>query len=377
MTGLAIGEAARFPDDPLVCRVADLGFPWRTPLDLLRRDASGVRPARRVDMGIPAGYDVPGSAAIPCSSEGKMPDLARRRREAALIPAQDDPAGDRVAVTPPARALFAPAGRFRLPSSRLGTTYITVTKYVWTGDSYHDPLLYAYVGSAWRHYSARHAALRSGSNEPLVYDGPGSTRQLINHTDQSVTDTYEYEAFGNLLGSTGGTANPYKYVGSLGYYQTGSSLMHLCARYYMPEVGRSLQADPIRESLAPTIYFYARQNPVTYVDPHGWLPVYFPPLPWGKVKDWIWDRCEHSALCQMLNPENWSNANDCKAQCYYDCLKGQQVRAGIVAGVGTGVGAIAREGLGPIGLLAGFSTGELLALHDCAAQCGYGEAWIP
>ena len=86
---------------------------------------------------------------------------------------------------------------------------------------------------------------------------------------QNTTDTYSYEAFGNLMSSTGTTANPYKYVGSLGYYQTGSSLQHLGARYYMPEVGRFVQRDPLRiaENLLP--YAYAGNSPVNYVDPFG------------------------------------------------------------------------------------------------------------
>jgi YD repeat-containing protein len=107
-----------------------------------------------------------------------------------------------------------------------GNLQTILAKYVWEGNSYYDPLVFGYIGGAWRH--------------PL-YDGLGSTRQLINQTDQAVTDTYSYEAFGNLLASTGTTPNPYRYVGSLGYYQTGSSLQHLGARYYMPEIGRFLR----------------------------------------------------------------------------------------------------------------------------------------
>ncbi|UCH34642.1 MAG: RHS repeat-associated core domain-containing protein [Armatimonadota bacterium] len=128
----------------------------------------------------------------------------------------------------------------------------------------------SFVGSAWRDYSARHAALWSGSNEPRVYDGLGSTRQLINHTDQSVTESYEYEAFGNLMSSSGSTPNPYRYVGSLGYYQTGTSLMHLGARYYMPEVGRFLSQDEIGP---PASYVYAENSPCAAVDPSGYKSI--------------------------------------------------------------------------------------------------------
>ena len=86
------------------------------------------------------------------------------------------------------------------------------------------------------------------------------------HSDQSITDTYQYEAFGNLLSITGSTPNPYRYVGSLGYYATGSSLMHLGARYYMPEIGRFATPDPAG-NLNP--YGYCGNRPAVSVDPEG------------------------------------------------------------------------------------------------------------
>jgi len=134
-----------------------------------------------------------------------------------------------------------------------GDTYTTTAKYVWEGESYYDSLMYSLIGGAWRYH---------------LYDGLGSTRQLLQHSSPyNVTDTYQYEAFGNLLSSTGTTANPYKHVGALGYYQTGSSLMHLGARYYMPEIGRFLSQDPA--GVEPDPYVYARDNPVIEIDPEG------------------------------------------------------------------------------------------------------------
>jgi RHS repeat-associated protein len=133
-----------------------------------------------------------------------------------------------------------------------GDTYTTTAKYVWEGDFYYDPLIYSLIGGSWRYH---------------MYDGLGSTRQLMLHfSPYTVTDTYSYEAFGNLMASTGTTANPYKYVGSLGYYQTGSSLMHLGARYYMSEVGRFMSPDAIARIRG---YVSCNNNPVGYVDPTG------------------------------------------------------------------------------------------------------------
>jgi RHS repeat-associated protein len=86
-----------------------------------------------------------------------------------------------------------------------------------------------------------------------------------------VTDTYQYEAFGNLTGSTGSTPNPYRYVGSLGYYQTGTSLRHLGARYYMRELGRFFQRDRVVRP-SSSAYPYVEGGPTVRVDPDGEFP---------------------------------------------------------------------------------------------------------
>jgi RHS repeat-associated protein len=73
------------------------------------------------------------------------------------------------------------------------------------------------------------------------YDGSGSVRQL---TDASgvVTDTYDYDAFGNKIGSTGMTPNNYLYRGE--QYDPDLDLYYLRARYYNPSTGRFMSRDP-------------------------------------------------------------------------------------------------------------------------------------
>jgi RHS repeat-associated protein len=67
------------------------------------------------------------------------------------------------------------------------------------------------------------------------YDGHGSVRYL---TDASgaVTDTYTYDAFGNLINSTGSTANNYLFAGE--QYDPDLGLYYNRARYLDVRVGR-------------------------------------------------------------------------------------------------------------------------------------------
>jgi len=105
---------------------------------------------------------------------------------------------------------------------------------------------------------------------PLYYhfDGLGSTTELTDAT-QAVTDSYRYEAFGNLTAQAGNTRNAYRYVGSLGYYaDSDSGLMLLGARYYAPAVGRFVTVDPAKEG--GNWYGYVGSNPVRFVDPTGY-----------------------------------------------------------------------------------------------------------
>ena len=92
-------------------------------------------------------------------------------------------------------------------------------------------------------------------------------------TDASgaTTDTYEYDAFGNKIDSTGTTPNNYLYRGE--QYDPDLGLYYLRTRYYNPLTGRFLSRDP--EDGIPTDpmtmhkYAYADGDPVDSADPTG------------------------------------------------------------------------------------------------------------
>ena len=102
------------------------------------------------------------------------------------------------------------------------------------------------------------------------YDGQGNVRQLTNAAGV-VTDTYDYDAFGNLINRTGTTPNNYLYRGEL--YDPDLGLCYLRARWYNPVTGRFLSRDPVsgspRTPASLHKYNYASSDPVNRTDPGG------------------------------------------------------------------------------------------------------------
>jgi RHS repeat-associated protein len=105
----------------------------------------------------------------------------------------------------------------------------------------------------------------SGTTSYYGYDAHGDVRYLMDSTG-AVTDTYDYDAFGNLVGSTGTTPNVYRYQGEALDAETG--LYYLRARYYDPTVGRFLNVDPMTDE-GEHPYTYAGADPVNGHDPTG------------------------------------------------------------------------------------------------------------
>ena len=119
---------------------------------------------------------------------------------------------------------------------------------------------------------------RSNQDHWYLLDGLGSTRALTD-TSQRVTDTYSYEAFGNIRSSTGTTPNPFQYVGTLGYYaDDDSGLMLLTERYYNPSIGRFTACDPIARM---SEYTYVGNRPLNWVDPDGLVAIAIAPVAAG------------------------------------------------------------------------------------------------
>jgi RHS repeat-associated protein len=103
-----------------------------------------------------------------------------------------------------------------------------------------------------------------------VYDGHGSTRAL---TDPSgnVTDTYDYDAFGNEIHSTGTTPNEFLFAGE--QYDSDLHLYYNRARYLNTSTGRFWTMDSFDGDAQSPIslhkYLYAGADTINLRDPSG------------------------------------------------------------------------------------------------------------
>ena len=108
------------------------------------------------------------------------------------------------------------------------------------------------------------------TTQHYLYDGLGSVRALSDDSG-TITDTFDYDAFGTLIASTGTTPNTYLYTGErfdpdLGFY-------YLRARFNDTNLGRFHTLDTYegRNGEPATLhkYLYTHGNPVNNIDPSG------------------------------------------------------------------------------------------------------------
>ena len=104
------------------------------------------------------------------------------------------------------------------------------------------------------------------------YDGHGNTR-LLTDANALVTDTYDYDAFGNLLARSGTTPNLYRFTGE--QFDPDLGLYFLRARYQNTQTGRFWTMDEFEGINADTEtlhkYLYCSNEPIMRSDPSGHL----------------------------------------------------------------------------------------------------------
>ena len=123
------------------------------------------------------------------------------------------------------------------------------------------------------------ARAQGQTRQYYFFDRLGSTIAIVPAVEANPTDRLFYTPWGELVASgtrastVGTTANPYRYVGQLGYYYHHQDAglqdwMQLGVRFYQPELGRFERRDP-RGTARAAAYPYAGGGPGVYVDPCG------------------------------------------------------------------------------------------------------------
>ncbi len=146
-------------------------------------------------------------------------------------------------------------------------------------------------------------------------DHLGSSNVITDESGTKVSQA-EYQPYGQISQQIGDDLTPYKFTGkeldSTGLYYYG-------ARYYDPEIGRFISADPtIQYTYNPQTlnrYTYCSNNPLKYIDPSGYGWKSF----WKKFGDWI------NPLGRAIVTGDWENFG-------YQMLN----MVGMVAGIASG-----------------------------------------
>ena len=109
------------------------------------------------------------------------------------------------------------------------------------------------------------------------YDGHGSVRFLTDSTG-AITDTYDYDAFGNLISSTGTTPNNYLFAGE--QFDSALGIYYNRARYYDQRQGLFWTMDTweghAQDPKSLHRYVYTGGDPINALDPSGLLTDYTP-----------------------------------------------------------------------------------------------------
>ena len=137
-----------------------------------------------------------------------------------------------------------------------------------------DHVIMEYTGSG---QMLRRYVYGPGIDEPICmkiastayyyhFDALGSVIALTGSNGQRV-ESYAYSPYGKVS-EPSSVGNPYLYTGR--EYDDETGLYYYRARYYHPQLGRFLQADPIRYNDETNLYSYVRNNPIGSIDPYGY-----------------------------------------------------------------------------------------------------------
>ncbi len=134
--------------------------------------------------------------------------------------------------------------------------------------------------------------------------------------DGNIVVEYTYDAWGNLLSTSGtlagtlGNDNPFRYRGY--YYDSESGLYYLQSRYYSPEWGRFVNADDFDQINGLNLFVYCDNSVMRRIDPNGRVSysigLNVPDLPpkgdedFGEISQTVFDRMRWVSCINLLSP---------------------------------------------------------------------------
>ena len=104
-----------------------------------------------------------------------------------------------------------------------------------------------------------------------ISDALGTVRSVVD-TSGVVVGSYASDEFGRETAVSGTVERPHTYTGALGVrneWGSDSQLLYARQRWYDPQLGRWLSADPIGFAGGLNLYGYVGQNPIMRTDPSG------------------------------------------------------------------------------------------------------------
>ena len=102
-----------------------------------------------------------------------------------------------------------------------------------------------------------------------TFDAIGSTSELLDNSG-SVSDSYSYLPFGELLYQSDLQPNNFQFIGEAGIMAIYQKMNYMRARHYYPQIGRFISIDPIGLSSSDiNFYRYGFNEPISHIDPTG------------------------------------------------------------------------------------------------------------
>ena len=123
---------------------------------------------------------------------------------------------------------------------------------------------------------------RGGVERDYIPEPLGNTIALVdsNHT---VTDTWTYWPYGEVLSHAGTSTTPFTFLGTLGYLADSIALLYVRMRHVRSDLTRWMTRDPFWPKQRP--YSYTASRPITFVDPSGGALALIPILVFWPPKD--------------------------------------------------------------------------------------------